>query len=427
MRGHLLSILFSIVSLMAYAQQGPLYVYCGKYFDVERARMAGPATVVVQGDTVLSVESGLVPVPEAAELIDLREYYLLPGLIDLHVHIESETGALRYLEPYVMEEADIAYRAQHYAGVTLRAGFTTVRDLGGTGVNASLREAINQGLVEGPRIFTARKSIAVTGGHADPTNGAKEGLFKVPGPEHGVANGPAACRQAVRYQYQQGADLIKITATGGVLSVAKDGFRPAFTDEELEAIVGTATDLGMSVAAHAHGDEGMRRAVRAGVKTIEHGTLMSEETMRLMIEKNAYLVPTITAGKAVADSAQIPGYYPELVRPKALFIGPKIQETFARAYRLGVPIAFGTDAGVFKHGRNALEFAFMVEAGMPPVEALLSATKTNAALLGMDGKIGSIRPGAFADLIAVKTNPLEDITALQTVSWVMKGGVIYKN
>lgn len=422
-----LTFLFALLaSTGLFAQNGPVYIHCGHLVDTESGTVNGRTTIVVQADTIAEIINGWAKVPSGSEAIDLKNSWVLPGLIDMHVHIESETNPRKYMEAYVFEEADIAYRAQHFAEVTLDAGFTTVRDLGGTGVNVSLRSAINAGYVKGPRIYTSRKSIAVTGGHADPTNGAKEGLFDVPGPEHGVANGPDDCRHAVRYQFKHGADLIKITATGGVLSVAKDGFRPAFTMEELEAIVSTANDLGIMVAAHAHGDEGMRRAVLAGVKTIEHGTMMSEETMALMKEKNAYLVPTITAGKSVADSAAIPGYYPDIVVPKAKYIGPKIQNTFAKAYQMGVPIAFGTDAGVFKHGRNALEFAYMVEAGMPAMEAIQSATVVNADLLGMNGKLGVLKKGAMADIIAVSADPVNDISTLQEVNWVMKGGVVYK-
>lgn len=422
-----LTILLSLLGYFGlFGQTGTVYIHCGHWVDTESGLTKDRVTVVVQADTILDVLDGWSKVPAGAEAVDLKDLWVLPGLIDMHVHIESETNPRKYMEAYVFEKADIAYRAQHFAEVTLQAGFTTVRDLGGTGVNVSLRNAINAGYVKGPRIYTSRKSIAVTGGHADPTNGAKEGLFDVPGPEHGVANGPDDCRHAVRYQFKHGADLIKITATGGVLSEAKDGFRPAFSPEELEAIVSTANDLGIMVAAHAHGDEGMRRAVEAGVKTIEHGTMMSEETMAIMKEKNAYLVPTITAGKSVADSAAIPGYYPDIVVPKALFIGPKIQATFAKAYRMGVPIAFGTDAGVFQHGKNALEFEYMVEAGMPPMKAIQSATTVNAELLGMKDKLGVIKKGALADLIAVAGDPVKDIRSLQEVNWVMKDGIVYK-
>jgi imidazolonepropionase-like amidohydrolase len=240
-----------------------------------------------------------------------------------------------------------------------------------------------------------------------------------------VADGVDECRKAVRQQVKNGADLIKITATGGVLSVARDGFRPQFTEDEIAAIIETANDFGIAVAAHAHGDEGMRRAVAAGISSIEHGTMMSEATMDLMIEKGTYYVPTITAGRAVADSALIPKFYPEIVRSKALFIGPQIQGTFEKAHKRGVKIAFGTDAGVFKHGLNALEFQYMTESGMSPMTAIQSATMEAAKLLRIDDKLGSIEVGKLADIIAVNDNPIENIKTMMNVVFVMKDGVVY--
>jgi imidazolonepropionase-like amidohydrolase len=307
------------------------------------------------------------------------------------------------------------------------AGFTTVRDCGGTGVNIALRNAINQGIVAGPRIFAAGKAIATTGGHGDPTNGSKRDLMGDPGAREGVINGDEDARKAVRQRYKDGADFIKITATGGVLSVAKDGSGPQFTQEEVNAIVETAKDYGMIVAAHAHGAEGMKRAVLAGVTTIDHGTLMTDEIMTLMIQKGTYHVPTIIAGKSAAEYAKIPGYYPAVVVPKAIAIGPRIQETFGKSYKRGVKIAFGTDAGVFPHGENAREFSYMVEAGMPAIEALLSAMQSNASIIGMGDKVGSIEAGKLADIVAVDENPVANIKSMEKVTFVMKDGVVYKN
>jgi imidazolonepropionase-like amidohydrolase len=307
------------------------------------------------------------------------------------------------------------------------AGFTTVRDLGDS-FNASiaLRDAINAGHVRGPRVFTAAKSLATTGGHADPTNGWRGDIMGEPGPTEGVINGSDAARQAVRQRYKDGADLIKITATGGVLSVASSGQNPQFTDDEMAEVVRIATDYGMHVAAHAHGDEGMQRAIRAGVHSIEHGTYMSNETMDLMKAHNTWYVPTILAGRFVAEMAVIPGYFPPVVAAKAAEIGPLIQDTFGRAYAAGVKIAFGTDSGVSAHGDNAREFVLMVEAGMPPMEALRSATVSAAELLGRSDQLGQIQPGYFADIIAVADNPLDDIAALADVHFVMKGGRVFK-
>lgn len=306
------------------------------------------------------------------------------------------------------------------------AGFTTVRDLGGSGVNTSLRNAINQGLVEGPRILSAGKAIGTTGGHADPTNGYRKELMGDPGPNEGVINSPEDARQAVRQRYKNGADLIKITATGGVLSLAKDGSGPQFTEEELRAIIETAHDYGMHTAAHAHGAEGMKRAVLAGITTIEHGTLMTEEVMDLMIRKGTYYVPTISAGRYVAEMAKDPTYYPPVITPKALEIGPQIQRTFGKAYKRGVRIAFGTDAGVYPHGQNGKEFGYMVEAGMPPMEAIRAATSVNASVLGQSTQIGSIKSGMLADIVATDENPLENIKTMENVSFIMKDGIIYK-
>jgi imidazolonepropionase-like amidohydrolase len=413
-----------MLSLSLSAQQ--TYIYCGNLVDVEKGKVVSERTIIVEDDLIKDIKNGFVEVPEGSELIDLRNSTVLPGLFDMHVHLESETSKNNYIKPFTLNEADVAYEAQVHAKTTLMAGFTSVRDLGGTGVNTSLRNAINKGLVMGPTVYSAGKSIATTGGHADPTNGYKADLMGHPGPDQGVINGTAEAREAVRQRYKNGADVIKITATGGVLSVAKSSQNPQFFEDELRAIVETANDYGMITAAHAHGDEGMQRAVKAGIKTIEHGTLMSEETMELMKEYDAYLVPTITAGKSVAEMAEIEGYYPELVVPKAKAIGPQIQGTFEKAYKKGVNILFGTDAGVFKHGLNAKEFGYMVEVGMPPMEAIQSATLVSAKLLKVDKYYGSIEKGKKADIIAVEKNPLDDISTLENVIFVMKHGNIAK-
>lgn len=418
------SALIGMLSLAGYAQR--TLIHCGQLIDGKNQSVQNRMTVVIEGPNIVAVERGFTIANTGDELIDLSNKTVLPGLIDLHVHIESETNKDQALQRFTLNEADIAFRSALYARRTLMAGFTTVRDLGGSGVNIALRNAINQGLAIGPRIFTAGKSIASTGGHADPTNGYRKDLMGDPGPKEGVINSAEEARQAVRQRYKDGADLIKVTATGGVLSIAKDGSGPQFTDEELQAIIATARDYGMHVAAHAHGAEGMKRAVLAGVTTIEHGTKMTEEVMDLMKQKGTFYVPTIIAGKFVAEQAKIPGYYHPAVVPKALEIGPMIHETFRKAYRRGVKIAFGTDAGVFPHGENAKEFGYMVEAGMPAMEAILSATQVNAGILGMSDKIGTLEAGKLADVIAIDGNPVEDIHALENVSFVMKEGVVYK-
>ena len=420
------SIVFIFLGLFTYAQQ--TYIQCGKIFDSKKGVLMSESTIIVENEKIIDIKKGFLTskIP-TDKIIDLKSKYVLPGLIDMHVHLEGETDPKRYLKKYTENEADRAYSSVKYAERTLLAGFTTVRDLGGTGVNVSLRNAINSGDVIGPRIYTSEKSLGTTGGHADPTNGSSRKLMGNPGPKEGVVNSVDDAKKAVRQRYKNGADCIKITATGGVLSVAKSGQNPQFTFEEIKAVVETANDYGMHVAAHAHGDEGMYRAVLAGVKTIEHGTLMSERTMDLMKKKNSFLVPTITAGKQVEEKAKIPGYYPDIIVPKALAIGPKIQSTFGKAYKRGVPISFGTDAGVFPHGLNAKEFIYMVEAGMPEKECIQSATITNAKILQKEDLLGQIASGYYADIIATDNNPLDDISALQNIVFVMKNGQVYKS
>jgi len=404
------------------------YLHCGKLFDTKKGKIETEKTVIVKSNIITSVVSGYVqPESEDIKVIDLTNKTVFPGFIDMHVHIESETSPKRYIARFTDNEADIAFNSVVYAKRTLMAGFTTVRDLGGTGVNIALRKAIDNGKIKGPRIFTSGKSIATTGGHADPTNGMRKNLQGNPGPKEGVINSLEDAKKAVRQRYKNGADCIKITATGGVLSVAKNGRNPQFTVEEIKAITQTAKDYDMHVAAHAHGDRGMQRAILGGVKTIEHGTFMSEATMDLMKKYDVYLVPTISAGNEVGEKAKVKGYYPEIIVPKALEVGPQISQTFAKAYKKGVPIAFGTDAGVFPHGENAKEFELMVKAGMPEVEALQTATITNAKLLKMEDKLGQIAPNFYADIIAVEGNPLENISILKKVDFIMKNGKVYKN
>jgi imidazolonepropionase-like amidohydrolase len=401
-------------------------IHCGNLIDGKATDALAKMTIIVEGDKIISIEKGFSTPSSSDVLIDLSTKTVMPGLIDMHVHLEGETNKDQNLQRFTLNDADVAFRATSFAKKTLLAGFTTVRDLGGSGVNVALRNAINQGIVVGPRIFTAGKSIATTGGHADPTNGYRKDMMGNPGPKEGVINSPEDARQAVRQRYKDGADLIKITATGGVLSIAKDGSGPQFTMEELTAIIETAKDYGMHTAAHAHGTEGMKRAVLAGITTIEHGTKMTEEVMDLMKQKGTYYVPTITAGRFVGEQAKVPGYYHPLVVPKALEIGPQIQNTFAKAYKRGVKIAFGTDAGVFPHGENGKEFGFMVEGGMPPMEAIKSATVTNAIILGIADKTGTIEKGKLADIVATDENPLKNIKTMEKVSFVMKEGVVYK-
>ena len=401
-------------------------LHCERLFDARAGKVLGEHTIVVEDGRIRSLLPGRAKLPEGTGSIDLAGRTCLPGWTDLHVHLGSQSSPQSYSEGFRLDPVDYAFRAVGYAGKTLRAGFTSVRDLGGE-VSPHLRDAINQDLVDGPRIFAAGKSIATTGGHADPSNGWNSMLSHLlgpPGPTEGVINSVDDARQAVRQRYKNGSDVIKITATGGVLSYARSGDAPQFTLDEIRAVVDTARDYGYTVAAHAHGEEGMKRAVQAGVTSIEHGTHMSDEVMRLMKQHGTWYVPTIYAGRFVADKAKEPGYFPEIVRPKAARIGALIQDTAARAYRAGVKIGFGTDQGVGPHGDNAREFIYMVEAGIPAAYALQSATLHAAQVLGVDDQ-GVIEAGKRADIIALPGDPVADINAVMAVDFVMKDGRVH--
>jgi imidazolonepropionase-like amidohydrolase len=403
-------------------------IHAGRLIDGRSDTARTEMTVVVDDGRIVAVTSGYAK-PEPGDLvIDLRHATVMPGLMDMHVHITSEqSGAAGYAEGFFLNPSDMALRATQYLERTLMAGFTTVRDLGaGNKLNLAVRDAVAKGWVKGPRVIAAG-GVTTTGGHGDGTNGLATELQEALAPVlPGVANGADQMRAAVRQRYKDGADLIKIASTGGVLSLAKSGHAPLFTEEELAAVVQTARDYGLRVAAHAHGEDGMLRAVRAGVHSIEHGTYMSDAVMAEMKRRGTYYVPTISAGKFVAEKSKIDGYFPEIVRPKAAEIGPQIQGTFARAYKAGVKIAFGTDQGVAPHGDNGMEFVYMVEAGMPPMEAIRSATLEGARLIDMEGQLGTLEAGKLADIIAVPGDPLAEIRQMTKVSFVMKGGVVYK-
>lgn len=401
-------------------------LHCERLFDARAGKVLGEHTVVVEDGRIRSVQPGRAKLADGTASIVLAGRTCLPGWTDLHVHLGGQSSPQSYSEGFRLDDVDYAFRSVGYARKTLLAGFTSVRDLGGE-VSPHLRDAVNQGLVDGPRIFAAGKSIATTGGHADPTNGYNSMLSHLmgpPGPTEGVINSVEDARQAVRQRYKEGSDVIKITATGGVLSYAKSGDAPQFTVDEIKAVVDTAKDYGYRVAAHAHGTEGMKRAVVAGVTSIEHGTHMTDEVMRLMKQHGTWYVPTIYAGRFVADKAKEPGYFPEIVRPKAARIGAQIQDTAGKAYRNGVKIAFGTDQGVGPHGDNAREFLYMVEAGMPAAYALQAATIHAAEVLGVDDQ-GVIEAGRRADIIALPGDPVADINAVMNVDFVMKDGKVY--
>jgi imidazolonepropionase-like amidohydrolase len=416
-----------LLLLAGFANGQRTIIYCGQFIDVKNMQVLSQVSIIVEGNKISDWQKGFISAGKDDKVIDLKSRTVLPGLIDSHVHMESEQGPNTQIRRFTQEPADIAFDAARIAKTTLMAGFTTVRDVGGSGVNISLRNAIRRGLTAGPRILTAGKIISSTGGHGDPTNGVRKGLMDDPGPVQGVANGVDECRKAVRERYKDGSDLIKITASGGVLSLEKDGSGPQFSEEEIRAIVETAKDYGMAVAAHAHGAEALKRAIRAGVTSIEHGTMMDDEAIALFKQHGTWYVPTIIAGKASSDSAKKPGFFPAIITEKALAIGPKIQATFAKAYKAGVKIAFGTDAGVYAHGKNWMEFVYMTEAGMPVLEAIKSATVNASELLGVSEITGTIEKGKSADIIAIDGDPVKDVQSLGRVKFVMKEGVVYKN
>ena len=415
---------FSIISVFLNAKT---VIHVGNLFDVKSGNLLPEMSVFVENEFITEVVEGYVPPDPEDIYIDLTGYYAFPGLIDMHVHLTSQSSNRAYLENFTLNVADYAIRATKNAEKTLLAGFTTVRNLGDfDSITISLRNAINDKIIRGPRIYSSGKTIATTGGHADPTNSLNLKLTSDPGPAEGIINNSDDAYKAVRHRYKEDADLIKITATGGVLSNAKDGQSPQMTIKEIEAIVDAAKDYGFKVAAHAHGTEGIKRAVLAGVDSIEHGTLMDREGASLMRDNGTYYVATLLAGKWVADKALIEDYYPPFVKKKALEIGPRLQATFSMAYQSGVKIAFGTDSGVSPHGENAKEFKLMVDAGMSPKDAILSATFFAADLLGEKENLGSIEPGKYADIVAVSSDPLEDIKVLETIDFVMKGGEVIK-
>lgn len=405
------------------------YIHAGAVIDGVADAPLGPHTIVVDDGAIVRIAGGYAEPGDGDDVVDLKDHTVMPGLMDMHTHLHAtDGGAASYLEPFTLSAADYVLKMEHNARITLEAGFTAVRDLGDAhDASIALRNAINKGLVIGPHIFTSTSPIASTGGHGDPTNGVSRELgLPAPGPAQGVIDSPDEARKAVRQRYKIGADLIKITATGGVMSLAASGDNAQFTAEELDAIVSTASDYGMKVAAHAHGLEGIRRAVEAGVASIEHGTYLDEDVMRLMKRKGVYLVPTLMAGEWITQQSEIEGALPPVVRRKAATIGPLMAATFTRACKAGVPIMFGTDSGVSAHGENAHEFELIVAAGMEPMAAIKSATAVPAAFLGVADKYGTLEEGKAADIIAVPGDPVADIAVMNDVSFVMIGGAVVK-
>ena len=420
------SVFFLVLSVQFFYLNGDVLIHAGNLIDVETGKIESRKSIVIKNSLITSVSDGYINKSNFQEYYDLKDSYVLPGLMDAHVHLAQEYVPKAERDLKVEPEFNAIFAAAN-AIKTLNAGFTTVRNVGDGGMETiSLRNAINKGIVPGPRILTSGKTIATTGGHGDPTNGLPTDLYEPPTPEEGVVDSFEDIKKAVRQRYKDGTDGIKITATGGVLSVAKSGENPQFTNNELEALISIAKDYGLWVAAHAHGKEGMLRAVNAGVTSIEHGTFMDEEVMDAMKKNGTYYVPTILAGEWVAEKSKIDNFFPELVRPKAAKIGPQILDTFTKAHKYGVKIAFGTDSGVSAHGDNWQEFALMVKGGMSPLETIQSATLETAKLFRLENEIGKIKTGFSADIIALRDNPLENIESLKDISFVMKEGTRYK-
>lgn len=428
MRIRLSAVLLSLglFSLALHAQTSSIVLHCPNLFDSVAGKMLGQSTVVISGDRISQVMSGYQS-SSGATVIELANQTCLPGLIDDHVHLTDEYTGNHVVEAVTLNPSDYAIRSTLWAKRTLLAGFTTVRNVGDDHYNSvALRNEINAGFAEGPRIFTAGPPIGSTGGHADPTDGLKLALQGDAGPAESMINGPDDAWKAVRQHYKEGVDLIKIMSSGGVLDLSGSADNPQLTQEEINAIVAAAHDYGFTVAVHAHGAEGIRRAVVGGVDSIEHGTFMDQRDMDLMKEHGTWYVPTIYVGQFVTERAKTPGAYPPQVVQKALQVGPQIMKTLAAAYKAGVKIAYGTDEGVYAHGQNWRDFAPMLQAGIPATYALQTATINAAQLLKKDKDLGSITPGKFADITAVPGDPLNDINVMSKASFVMKAGTIYK-
>lgn len=389
----------------------------------------GPSTIVVRDGKVAEVRDGFATPDAGAELIDLKDRFVLPGLVDMHVHLWGIGGdPLRErLTAVNRDDADDMMYALTNARVTLEAGFTTVRDLGGNsrGMRA-MREGVERGVIAGPTIVNAGTAVSVSGGHADPTNGlGAEFADAVHQHKINTCDGPDDCRRAVRQQVALGAQVIKYMSTGGVLSNVSGGLGRAMTDEEMKAIIDTAHGLGRKVATHSHGVAGTKAAVAAGVDTIDHGSFLDDEAIRAMKANGTWLVPTMMAPVAALEFARA-GLLPPATIPKAEEAAAAAFASHSKAFAAGVKVAFGTDTGVSKHGDNAKEFALMVKAGMSPAQALRAATVNAAEALGRSASIGTLEPGKDADIIAVSGSPLEDVTRMERVDFVMRHGVVHK-
>src|SRR5216117_2174481 len=426
-------VIFLCLGIAAQAADQTIALKAARLFDGKSNALLQNAVVIVQGDKIVDAGSNL-PIPSAAQVIDLGDATLAPGFMDAHTHLTADFSGNyneRRLQEVDLNVSEQAIRATTFARATVEAGFTTVRDLGSRFVasrefvDVALRNSINKGLIVGPRMLVATKGIGATGGHFDPTSGFRDFLFgREPDYTDGIADGPEEIRKAVRFEVKNGADVIKAAVSGGVLSLADEVDTPQLTPSEMAALVDESHRLRKKVAVHCHGDQAAREAIEAGVDSIEHGSFMKTETLQLMKTKGTYLVPTLMETEYILSKIDS---YPPALQAKARAAGAARSEMFRNAVKMGVKIALGTDAGVFRHGDNAKEFALMVGLGMQPIDALRSGTSNDADLLGIGQAVGTLEKGKRADIVAMPGDPTADITATEHISFVMKDGKIIRN
>ena len=421
------SFFFAVNIVATNAHADTKVIHAGELLAIPGEKPQQKQTVVIENGKIVSVSAGFLPINrfgENAQLIDLSTSFVMPGLMDMHVHLQGELGPDNKKELVEMSDADVAMRSVHFANKTLLAGFTTVRDVGSQSEQMyALRNGVAKGWISGPRII-AGAGVTITGGHLD-VDGMSPDLLTMKTPPT-VCDGAIECRKKTRYAIKYGADLIKVASTGGVLSDTTTGTGQQMQDDELKAVVDTAHGLGRKVASHAHAAQGINAALRAGVDSIEHGSYTDDEGIKLFKETGAYLVPTLLAGDTVVNLANNSDFMSEAIKSKAIKVGGDMLNNFTKAYKAGVNIAFGTDSGVSKHGINAQEAVLMYQAGMTPADILKSATVNAADLIDMNHSLGTIEPGKFADIIALDTSPLSDISALLDVDFVMKEGTVFK-
>ncbi len=417
----------SLFSSAVFAQT--TVIHAGQLLVSANKKVLTKQTVVIEDDKIIDIKSGFLPTNrfgKDAVLIDLSKQFVMPGMMDMHVHLQGELGPKNDSQKLRFSNGDRLIQSAHFAKKTLLAGFTTVRDLGGTPEESyALRDGIKRGWVEGPRIIAAGSFVAATGGHGD-VDGMSPDLLKVHTAKT-ICDGPYDCRRATRHAIKYGADVIKITSTGGVLSDTNTGTGQQMADDELKEIVDTAHALGRKVTSHAHAAAGINAALRAGVDSIEHGSYANKESIKLFKKNGAYLVPTLMAGDTVVGMAKSGSFMSPAISAKAIRVGADMIENFKRSYKAGVKIAYGTDSGVSHHGENAREAVLMYQAGMKPIEIIKTATINAADLAGKSDVLGTISVGKYADIIATDISPIDDINVLLDVSFVMKSGNVYKN